>query len=214
MKPVKINTQYLQTVAKSLAEKMRRWKNYLPLINLVLLAGVLGMVGVCVLLVYKPQMETVKRAVVPEKTTDDKKQLAFLDMEKKNIDHYETLLSNNPFSQDRNDWKPVEKKKKDTKADSPSKEEAVSVPASAKTEEQKPKGSPKPIKLFGILILGDVKKALILNPDTTINKDAYIFIEEGAKIVDYKVKKIEKDKVKLDWYGEEHIVVMRANIRK
>lgn len=78
----------------------------------------------------------------------------------------------------------------------------------------KNQGNPKPIKLFGILILGDVKKALILNPDREKNKSAYIFIEEGESIVDYKVKNIEKDRIKLDWYGQEHVVVMRANIRK
>ncbi|MCF6149079.1 MAG: hypothetical protein E3K37_10505 [Candidatus Kuenenia sp.] len=211
MKSFKLNTQYLQAVAKNLGEKVRHWKNYLPIINLVLLASLLGMAGVCVHLVYKPREDTIKREELVEKALDNRKQFTFLEKEKKAIDHYETLLSNNPFSQDRDDWKPVEKKNRIPKKDlSPKQVE----PAAPKAEEQKPKGHPKPIKLFGILILGDVKKALILNPDRQNNESAYIFIEEGEEIVDYKVKNIEKDRVKLDWYGEEHIVVMRANIKK
>ena len=209
---MKINTNYLQIIAKILTEKLRRWKNYLPVINLILLVSFLGMVGISVLLVYKPPEDTIKRRDFIEKAPDNKKQLTFLDKDKKTIDHYETLLSNNPFSQDRSDWKPSEKKVKTatTKKESlPKKEEPK-----PKVEEQKPKGNPKPIKLFGILILGDVKKALILNPDREKNKSAYIFIEEGESIVDYKVKNIEKDRIKLDWYGQEHVVVMRANIRK
>lgn len=210
MKSVKINTQHLQAAAKSLAEKARHWKNYLPVINLVLLISLLGMVAICVLLIYKPQEEMIKRVEFVEKALDNGKQLTFLDKDKKTINHYETLLSNNLFSRDRNDWRPVEKKKITPKKNSsPKKEEST-----PKEEEQKPKGHPKPIKLFGILILGDVKKALILNPDREKYKSAYVFIEEGEEIVDYKVKSIEKDKIKLDWYGEEHIFVMRANIRK
>jgi hypothetical protein len=209
---LKINTHYLQIIAKILTEKLRRWKNYLPVINLILLVSFLGMVGISVLLVYKPPEDTIKRSDFIEKAPDNKKQLTFLDKDKKTIDDYETLLSNNPFSQDRSDWRPSEKKIKTAIAKRdplPKKEEPI-----PKVEEQKPKGNPKPIKLFGILILGDVKKALILNPDREKNKSAYIFIEEGESIVDYKVKNIEKDRIKLDWYGQEHVVVMRANIRK
>ncbi|MBE7547262.1 hypothetical protein KsCSTR_33630 [Candidatus Kuenenia stuttgartiensis] len=209
---MKINTHYLQIIAKILTEKLRRWKNYLPVINLILLVSFLGMVGISVLLVYKPPEDTIKRSDFIEKAPDNKKQLTFLDKDKKTIDDYETLLSNNPFSQDRSDWRPSEKKIKTATAKRdplPKKEEPI-----PKVEEQKPKGNPKPIKLFGILILGDVKKALILNPDREKNKSAYIFIEEGESIVDYKVKNIEKDRIKLDWYGQEHVVVMRANIRK
>ena len=64
------------------------------------------------------------------------------------------------------------------------------------------------------MILGDIRKALIENPDKTKNKNNFIFIEEGEEVAEYKVKNIEQDQVKLDWYGEEHIVNMRSNIKK
>ena len=46
------------------------------------------------------------------------------------------------------------------------------------------------------MILGDIRKALIENPDQTKNKKPFIFIEEGEEIAEYKVKETEQDQIK------------------
>jgi hypothetical protein len=131
-----------------------------------------------------------------------------LDAAPKPINQYELILSNNPFSPNRTAWAPPE-----TKAVPKHLEEEI-VQSGENQQQKKPRGTPKKITLRGILILGSTKKALIENPDQTKNKKPFIFIEEGEEIAEYKVKNIEPDQIKLDWYGEEQVVVMRSNIKK
>ena len=58
------------------------------------------------------------------------------------------------------------------------------------------------------------QKALIENPDTTKNKNPFIYIEEGDEVAEYKVKSVEEEQIKLDWYGEEQVIVLRSNIKQ
>ncbi|HHT9136265.1 MAG TPA: hypothetical protein ACFYEK_03380 [Candidatus Wunengus sp. YC60] len=209
MKPVNINIKSIQPVIETVGKKLRQWKHYLPLINLALLVGSAGLAIACVLLVYHAPENITK----PEKHVDEslvkKNSLPPLVPSIKTTDYYELILSNNPFSPNRTAWVPPE-----TKTDAKHEENASQASAQTAENQQKPKGIPKKITLRGIVILGDTRKALIENPDQTKNKKPFIFIEEGEEIAEYKVKNIEQDQVKLDWYGEEHIVIMRSNIKK
>jgi len=208
MKSINLNIKSLQPVIETFGKKVKQWKHYLPIINLALLIGVAGLAIICVLLVYHPPESITKPEKHTEETLLKKTPLTPLSVDNKAADYYELMLSNNPFSPNRTAWNPPETKKDTTKA-----EESAAQLTDA-TAQQKPKGTPKKITLKGIMILGDTRKALIENPDQTKNKKPFIFVEEGEEVAEYKVKNIEQDQVKLDWYGEEHIVVMRSNIKK
>ena len=206
MKSINLNLKSLQPVIETFGKKVKQWKHYLPIINLALLVGVAGLAIICVLMVYHPPENITKPERLTEETLFKKNPLTPLSVDNKSADYYELMLSNNPFSSNRTAWNPPE-----TKTDS--KQEEGGAAQSAENQ-QKPKGTPKKITLRGIMILGDTRKALIENPDQTKNKKPFVFIEEGEEIAEYKVKNIEQDQVKLDWYGEEHIVIMRSNIKK
>jgi len=205
MKSINLNIKSLQYVIEAFGKKIKQWKHYLPIINLALLIGVTSLAIICVLLVYYPPENITKPEKHIEETLLKKNLLTPLAIDNKTADYYELMLSNNPFSPNRTAWNPPE-----TKTDSKQEE----VAAQPVENQQKPKGTPKMITLRGIMILGDTRKALIENPDKTKNKNNFIFIEEGEEVAEYKVKNIEQDQLKLDWYGEEHIVNMRSNIKK
>ncbi|HLE86275.1 MAG TPA: hypothetical protein VI727_01270 [Candidatus Brocadiaceae bacterium] len=207
MKSVNINIKSLQLFIENFGKKIKQWKHYLPIINLALLIGVASLAIICVLLVYRTPENITKPEKHIEETLLKKKPLVPLSIDNKTADYYELMLSNNPFSPNRTAWNPPQ-----TKTNSRQEEGA----AQSTENQQKPKGTgtPKKIALRGIMILGDTRKALIENPDQTKNKKPFVFIEEGEEIAEYKVKNIEQDQVKLDWYGEEHIVIMRSNIKK
>ncbi|MCC7210456.1 MAG: hypothetical protein E3K40_08315 [Candidatus Brocadia sp.] len=201
-------------VFESVGKKIRQWKHYLPVINLFLFIGVVSLAILCVLLVYYPPETAVKPDKEGEGTPVKNSPFPSLKADLKPVDYYELILSNNPFSPNRTVWATTEAKtgaKTGAKTDPKPVEEGGVLPTE---NQQKPRGAPKKITLRGILILGDTKKALIENPDQTTNKKPFIFIEEGEEIAEYRVKIIEPDQVKLDWYGEEQVVVMRSNIKK
>lgn len=202
-----IDAKSLWVVLETCGKKVRRWKQYLPIINLVLFVGVTGLAMICVLLVYYPPEKTLKLERYTEETPAKNIPLPPLDAIPKPVNHYELILSNNPFSPNRTVWAPPQ-----TSSVPIHREEVIAQPG--ENQQQKPRGTPKKITLRGILILGDTRKALIENPDQTKNKKPFIFIEEGEEIAEYKVKNIEPDQIKLDWYGEEQIVIMRSNIKK
>lgn len=210
MNPVGMNAKAMWFALDTFRKRVKQWKHYLPVINLVLFIGAVSLAGICVLLVYYPPENTIKPEKYVKEIPEKNNVLPPLDTDNKAINNYELILSNNPFSPNRNAWAQPE-----TKTGSKRYEEEVSQGIPQPIENQpKPRGTPKKITLRGILILGNIKKALIENPDQTVNKKPFIFIEEGDEIVEYKVKNIEPDQIKLDWYGEEQVVVMRSNIKK
>ncbi len=74
-------------------------------------------------------------------------------------------------------------------------------------------GKPKKIILHGVVIAGDIKKALINNPLKGVVKKKTIYIEEGDELEGYKVTSIERDRIKLDWHGEEIIVMLYSGLK-
>ncbi|TVM00313.1 MAG: hypothetical protein CV087_14370 [Candidatus Brocadia sp. WS118] len=204
MKSLKI--KLLRVAVEPFVKKIKQWKHYLPIINLFLFTGVISLAVICVLLVYYPPEISMKPDKGEEGIPLKNNLLPSLQSDMKPIQNYELILSNNPFSPNRTVWAPL-----GAKTEPKQHEEGVVQPVE---NQHKPRGTPKKITLRGILILGNTRKALIENPDQTSNKKPFIFIEEGEEIAEYKVKNIEPDQVRLDWYGEEQIVVMRSNIKK
>ena len=118
-------------------------------------------------------------------------------------DFYNIVATRNIFSPQRKDWvvkavipKASELKKKAV----PEKKKAFA-------------GKPKKFVLHGILIAGDVKKALINNPLKGVRKEKTLYVEEGEDLDGYKVKSIEKDRIKLDWNGEEIVVLLYSGAK-
>lgn len=205
MRSININTKALQIVIETFNKKVKRWKYYLPMFNLILFIGVTSLAIICVLLVSYPQRNTIKSEKYGEEISLKKISLPPLLTDTKTINYYEPILSNNPFSPSRTRWNPPEIKMNSIP------EEGI---VQSVVNQQKPKGTPKKITLQGILIIGNTRKALIENPDKMNNNKPFIFIEEGEEIAEYKVKSIEPDQIKLDWYGEEQVIVMNSTIKK
>ena len=74
-------------------------------------------------------------------------------------------------------------------------------------------GKPKKIILHGIVMAGDLKKALINNPLTGISKKKTIYVEEGEEFEGYRVTSIEKDRIMLDWHGEEIVILLYSGLK-
>ena len=74
-------------------------------------------------------------------------------------------------------------------------------------------GKPKKIILHGVVIAGDLKRALINNPLKGVSKKTTMYVEEGDELEGYKVTSIEKDKIRLDWHGEEIIVTLYSGLK-
>ena len=74
-------------------------------------------------------------------------------------------------------------------------------------------GKPKKIILHGIVISGSIKKALINNPLKGVSKKKTLYVEEGDELEGYKVTSIEKDRITLDWHGEEIVVLLYSGLK-
>ncbi|MCP4265876.1 MAG: hypothetical protein GY777_09925, partial [Candidatus Brocadiaceae bacterium] len=73
-------------------------------------------------------------------------------------------------------------------------------------------GKPKKIILHGVIIAGNMKKALINNPLKGVSKKKTLYIQEGDELEGYKVTSIEKDRITLDWNGEEIVIMLYSGL--
>ena len=108
---------------------------------------------------------------------------------------FDIVSSKNIFSAARKEWVTKPKVPKN-------------LPITKKIIERKkePPKPPRKIILYGIIMASDVKKAMINNPQVGVRNKKTIYVEEGEDIEGYKVKSIEKDKIILDWQGNEMIL--------
>lgn len=217
MKSVHFNTKSFDIVFETIGKKIIRWKYYLPIINLILFFSVIGFAGICILLIYNPP-ERIPRLIKHDESPLDIKPLPSLSIDAKPLDAYDLIMLNNPFSSTRTSWTSPETaiipSKTEEKTDVGQEEGAGEEIEQSSVSQQKHAGSGPKISLQGILIFGSNKKALIENPDRSKSDKQFIFVGEGEDIGGYKVKSIEQDQVKLDWYGEEVILVMRSTQNK
>ncbi|MDR4506372.1 MAG: hypothetical protein MRK01_16495 [Candidatus Scalindua sp.] len=117
------------------------------------------------------------------------------DTDKNDTGYFDIVSSRNIFSPARKEWVTKPKVPKN-------------LPTAKKIIERKkePPKPPRKIILYGIIMAGDVKKAMINNPQVGVRNKKTIYVEEGEDIEGYKVKSIEKDKIILDWQGNEMIL--------
>ena len=62
-------------------------------------------------------------------------------------------------------------------------------------------------------MVGGLKKALINNPLTGVSKKKTLYVEEGEELEGYRVTSIEKDRIKLDWHGDEIVVLLYSGLK-
>jgi hypothetical protein len=123
--------------------------------------------------------------------------------EEKQIDGKYTIISTkNVFSPQRKEWV--------VKATIPKSVELAKKRLSKKKKAFS--GKPKKFILHGIVIAGDIKKALIKNPMTGVSGKRTLYVEEGEEIEGYTVTSIESDQIRLDWQGEEIIVKLYTGL--
>ncbi len=116
--------------------------------------------------------------------------------------NYTIISTKNVFSPQRKEWVVkaiIPKSVKSVKKRSPKR----------KTLARKP----KKIILHGVVIAGDIKKALIKNPMTGVRNKKTVYVEEGEEIEGYMVTSIEPDQIRLDWQGEEIIVKLYTGVK-
>ncbi len=124
------------------------------------------------------------------------------DVEGKKIDAYAVIAKKNVFSPQREEWV--------VKAVIPNPSELAKKKKLA--EKKPPAIKPKKIVLHGIIMAGDMKKALISNPLTGVSNKKTLYVEEGEELEGYKVISIESDQIRLDWQGEEIIVTLYSGV--
>ena len=125
---------------------------------------------------------------------------------------FSVINERNVFSHNRKEWvvkavipKSSElKNKKKVRAD-------LAKKALAKKKAQA--GKPKKIILHGVVLAGSIKKALINNPLKGVSKKKTMYVEEGDELEGYKVTRIEKDLIRLDWHGEEIVVTLYSGLK-
>ncbi len=125
----------------------------------------------------------------------------FSEKEKQIGENYTIISTRNVFSPQRKEWV--------VKAVIPK------VAESAKKRSPKKKTlarKPKKIILHGVVIAGDIRKALIRNPMTGVSRQKTLYVEEGEEVEGYMVTSIESDQIRLDWQGEEIIVKLYTGL--
>ncbi len=115
--------------------------------------------------------------------------------------NYTIISTKNVFSPQRKEWV--------TKIEKPKSVASVKKRLSKKKALS---GKPKKIILHGIVIAGDIKKALIKNPMTGVKGKKTSYVEVGEEIEGYMVTSIESDQIRLDWRGEEIIIKLYTGL--
>jgi hypothetical protein len=124
------------------------------------------------------------------------------DVEEKKVVAYAVIAKKNVFSPQRKEWV--------VKAVIPNPSELAKKKKLARKKVLGVK--PKKIVLHGIIMAGDMRKALISNPLTGVRNKKTLYVEEGEEIEGYKVISIESDQIRLDWQGEEIILTLYSGL--
>jgi hypothetical protein len=186
-------------------------KCLLHVTNLILLGLVmiLATISIC-LYYYMPVADVTKLAKETDVSSADKvlPDVESIDTDSSSMDKledefYNIIVTRNVFTPNRKDWI--------VKAVIP---KASEIPKKSARIKAKPfAGKPKKFVLHGILIAGDIKKALINNPLKGVRKEKTLYVEEGEDLDGYKVTSIEKDRIRLDWNGEEIVVLLYSGAK-
>ena len=176
-----------------------RWKDYLPITNMALFGTVVILSGIIIAMLFLPILH-LKPGKLDKETLigADKTLLVSQKYISPDVNEFDSIGNNNIFRSSRTDWKvstppaplPKEEEKKIVK----------------KEKTAKPKVKPEKIKLSAIVVFGDIKVALIENMDKSKNKEKFVYVKEGEDVAGYTVKSIERDKLIIEWNGEESVI--------
>ncbi len=138
-----------------------------------------------------------------------------VDSKKEKVIEYESfsvIAERNLFSHERKEWvvKAVIPKASQLKTKRLAKKE---MEKKSLAQKKALAGKPKKIVLHGIVMAGVLKKALINNPLKGVSKKKTMYVEEGEELEGYRVTSIEKDRIKLDWHGEEIVIMLYSGLK-
>lgn len=177
------------------------WKDYLPITNMALFGTVVILTGIIIGMFFMPILH-LKPGKFDKETLIgvDETLLVSQKYIAPDVNGFDSIGNNNIFRSSRTDWHvskpltPIPEKEEE-------KEKVV-----IKKNTPKPKISPERIKLSAIVLFGDTRVALVENMDKSKNKERFIYVKEGEEVAGYTVKSIERDKLIIEWNGEESII--------
>lgn len=184
-------------------------KYLLSLINLILICIIIILCIVSIFLFFLPPAKVILTTHKMIENQDDNTvftasnpiDMIFSKEEKLSDEDYSIISTKNIFSPDRKEWitkAPIQKTPKVKK------EKLLKKPPLARKT--------KKFILYGIIITGNIKKALIKNPTPGLTRKTTLYVEEGDEIEGYKVTSIESNRIRLDWHGEEIIVELYSGL--
>ncbi len=90
------------------------------------------------------------------------------------------------------------------------KEKAIQAPPAEEVEVEVKAAtiSGKKIILYGVIIMDDVKKAMIQNPTRKAGNPEYIWVQEGEKLHNLRIKTIQPDRILLTEKGKKFVVLL------
>ena len=125
---------------------------------------------------------------------------------------FSVIAKRNVFSHDRKEWLVKAVIPKGSELDV-KKQDKKEMKKKALAQKKALAGKPKKIVLHGIVMAGGLKKDLINNPLTGVSKKKTLYVEEGEELEGYMVTSIEKDRIKLDWHGEEIVIMLYSGLK-
>ncbi len=161
------------------------------------------------------KISDIQQAETGQETESSEAEPADIDSKNKQkieSDTFQVINEKNVFSHNRKEWivKAVIPKSSELKN---KKMVRAGLAKKALAKKKAIAGKPKKIILHGVVIAGGVKKALINNPLKGASKKKTLYVEEGDELEGYKVTSIEKDLIRLDWHGEEIVIMLYSGIK-
>lgn len=194
-----------QLYLEKITRLARLWKDYIPIINMALfgIVIILTVVMISLALLPVPDLKPGKFEETEPGKMDIEPVLISQKTEHSDPDEFDLIENNNLFNPSRTEWETASSLPPPPPLTPEIVEEKV-----VQQEKPRPKINPNQIKLSAIVLFGDTKAALIENIDKSKSNDTYIYVKEGEDIAGYTVKSIERDKLVVEWNGEESVISM------
>lgn len=198
----------------------KHWIDYLPITNIVLFVFVIAAIGVAVMLVLFPVTDLRLGEFDSGNLKDSDKLASVLQKQTfPDTKEFDAIEISNPFRPSRTDWVSKKVTRKSDKVKDKEKEIRIAEEEKKKRDEEvkkevknikktKPKIRAENIKLSAIIVFGKTRVALIENVDKTKNKEKFVYVKVGDDIGGYTVKSIGREKLVVEWNGEETVITL------
>ena len=196
----------------------KHWIDYLPITNIVLFGLIIVGIAIAVVLVLFPVTD-LKIDDFDNKNLKSSDKLALV-LQKQtfpDINKFDAVEVSNPFRPSRTDWVSKTVTQKQSKDIVREREREISIAEEKKRKKneeakkeaknkRKPKIKAESIKLSAIIVFGIIRVALIENVDKANRKEKFVYVKVGDDIGGYTVKSIEREKLIVEWNGEETVI--------